>query len=238
MYNVEYYEIPQGYKYNDFINELVIDIRAGVNVEENKDILFRITYPLAVKELKKYSAIDTYAEMLPDVSIAFMKTLKNYDPYKERASFMNYYKLAMRSEILLGRYQNRNTEDKRIRTLYDDSVASLDMKFGNKKGEDVGTVADVVPDSNADVTKDILYNDLVETIYRAMDKIKVGANDPEMFERDRAIFMRYLEACMNGEKLKKVEIAEEFGVSFTYARNRIEDYKGRLEAILQKEGWR
>ena len=160
MYDVEYYEIPQGYKYNDFINKLVIDIRAGVNVEENKDILFRITYPLAVKELKKYSAIDTYAEMLPDVSIAFMKTLKNYDPYKERSSFMNYYKLAMRSEILLTRYQNRNTEDKRLRTLYDDSVASLDMRFGNKKGQDVGTVADIVADSNADITKDIMYNDL------------------------------------------------------------------------------
>lgn len=238
MYDVEYYEIPKEYKYNDFINKLVIDIRAGVNVEENKDILFRITYPLAVKELKKYSAIDTYAEMLPDVSIAFMKTLKNYDPYKERASFMNYYKLAMRSEILLTRYQNRNTEDKRLRTLYDDSVASLDMRFGNKKGEDVGTVADVVADSNADVTKDIMYNDLVETIYYAMDMIKVGACDPEMFERDKAIFMRYLEFCINGEKITHRELSEEFGVSHTYIRNRIEDYKGRLEAILQREGWR
>lgn len=238
MYDVEYYEIPKEYKYNDFINKLVIDIRAGVNVEENKDILFRITYPLAVKELKKYSAIDTYAEMLPDVSIAFMKTLKNYDPYKERSSFMNYYKLAMRSEILLTRYQNRNTEDKRLRTLYDDSVASLDMRFGNKKGEDVGTVADVVADSNADITKDIMYNDLVETIYYAMDMIKVGACDPEMFERDKAIFMRYLEFCINGEKITHRELSEEFGVSHTYIRNRIEDYKGRLEAVLQKEGWR
>lgn len=238
MYDVEYYEIPQGYKYTDFINELVINIRAGVNVDENKDILFRLTYPLAVKELKKYSSIDTYEEMLPDVSIAFMKTLKNYDPYKERASFMNYYKLAMRSEIILTRYQNRRTEDERLRTLYDDSVASLDMRFSNKKGEDVGTVADVVADPNADVTKDILYNNLVETIYSAMDRIKVGACDPEMFEKDKAIFMRYLEACINGEKPKKVDIAKEFGVSFTYASNRIRDYKGRLEAILQKEGWR
>lgn len=237
MYDVEYYEIPKEYKYNDFINKLVIDIRAGVNVEENKDILFRITYPLAVKELKKYSAIDTYAEMLPDVSIAFMKTLKNYDPYKERSSFMNYYKLAMRSEILLTRYQNRNTEDKRLRTLYDDSVASLDMRFGNKKGEDVGTVADMVADSNADITKDIMYNDLVETIYYAMDMIKVGMDDRERYYRDRAIFMRHVEACMNEEKITLREIAEEFDVSYTYARRMVEDYKGRLKAVLQKEGY-
>ena len=238
MYDVEYYEIPQGYKYTDFINELVINIRSGVNVDENKDILFRLTYPLAVKELKKYSSIDTYEEMLPDVSIAFMKTLKYYDPYKERASFMNYYKLAMRSEILLTRYQNKGTEDKRLRTLYDDSVASLDMRFRNKKGVDVGTVADVVADPNAEVTKDILYNDLVETIYSAMDRIKVGACDPEMFERDRGIFMRYLEAHMKEEKITLIDISKEFGVSHTYVRNRVRDYKGRLEAILQKEGWR
>lgn len=237
MYDVEYYEIPKEYKYNDFINKLVIDVRAGVNVEENKDILFRITYPLAVKELKKYSAIDTYAEMLPDVSIAFMKTLKNYDPYKERSSFMNYYKLAMRSEILLTRYQNRNTEDKRLRTLYDDSVASLDMRFGNKKGEDVGTVADVVADSNADITKDIMYNDLVETIYYAMDMIKVGIDDRKRYDRDRAIFMRHVEACMNEEKITLREISEEFGVSYTYARRMVEDYKVRLKAMLQKEGY-
>lgn len=238
MYDVEYYEIPQGYKYNDFINELVINIRAGVNVDENKDILFRLTYPIVVKELKKYSSIDTYEEMLSDVSIAFMKTLKNYNPYKERASFMNYYKLAMRSEILLTRYKNRGTEDKRLRTLYDDSVASLDMRFGNKEGEDVGTVADVVADPNAEVTKDILYNDLVETIYSAMDRIKVGMDDRERYDRDRAIFMRHVEACMNEEKITLSEIAEEFGVNYTYARRMIEDYKGRLEAILQKEGWR
>ena len=238
MYDVTMFDIPREYKYNEFVNKLVNDINAGVNVDESKDILFRVTYPIAIKELKKYGALDTFDELLPDMSVAFMKTLKNFDTTKEKTSFINYYKLAMRSEILLARYKHRSDpKNKRLRTLYDDSVASLDMQFGNKKGEDVGTVAEIVADPNAEVTKDIMYNDLVETIYRAMDMIRVGADDPERFERDKGIFMRHLEACMNEEKITLREIAEEFGVTYTYCRRMIEDYKVRLKAILQKEGY-
>lgn len=76
-YDLNKYQIPKDYTYKSYINEAVSNIRKGNNAEYYKDTLFRLTYPVAVSELNKYSNIDEITELLPIMSIAFMKTVEN-----------------------------------------------------------------------------------------------------------------------------------------------------------------
>lgn len=116
-YDLNKYQIPKDYTYKSYINEAVSNIRKGNNAEYYKDTLFRLTYPVAVSELNKYANIDEVTELLPIMSISFMKTVEKFDCSKQNSSFMNYYKRTMHNDIILAYDKHRETNEKTRKKL-------------------------------------------------------------------------------------------------------------------------
>ena len=54
MYEVPRYYITNGNTVNQETRRLMDNIRQGIDVERSKDDLFRLTYPMALTELKRY----------------------------------------------------------------------------------------------------------------------------------------------------------------------------------------
>ena len=116
MYELKLMMVPKGYKINDYIKELYTNAKTAEEIDDCKDKIFRLTYKFGLDELKRNQHMTTIEDGLGDMSLAFLKTFNNFDPTKEEASFLNYYKLAIRTEIMntkFRKYRNRK-EDREL----------------------------------------------------------------------------------------------------------------------------
>ena len=232
-YNLNKYQIPKDYTYKSYINEAVSNIRKGNNAEYYKDTLFRLTYPVAVVELNKYSNIDEVTELLPIMSIAFMKTVEKFDCKKQNSSFMNYYKRTMCNDVILAYDKHRETNEKTREEIKKrkKTMASLD-KFVSIGNDDETPLYELIEDDKALIDEKISCEELVDVIFETIDTMF-----SESQQKKKDIFINYINACIAGEKMSQKKAAKEFGVTVSYVSKVVVKYKKVLKDKLKRRGY-
>lgn len=234
MYKMEQYVIPEEHTYQSYIKEAVSNIRQGNKVEEYKDNLYRLTFPSILNDLKKYKNYDTVEELVPLTGIAFMKTLNKFNPDIPNASFMNYYKRAVCTDIIIEytRHRTCSEEFREKANRYDKTMVYLDEIVMDNN--DKITKMDLTEDVNFTIDEELLKDDLVRIIYKILDNM-YGSNDKEQIKEK--IFRAYIDSCINDTQLRRDELAVELGVSASHVTKTIARGKERLKALLKKEGY-
>lgn len=232
MYEVSAYRIPEGYKMNDYAIKLCKDIRNDIDKEDAMDKLFRMTYPIMLKELKKYTNFGPLDELSPDLSLAFMKTVKKFNPDNPNASFINYYKQVLKTEILSNYYGKYKTteESRNLKRTFEDTMGSLDDPLYNKDGVETNSWYDVIEDKNTNIEEEILANDYKYTIHRIVDKIfdKKGKGRSAKCARPKAMFTEYVDSILDDEGLGQIDIANKYGIGRSGINKTITTYMPRF----------
>lgn len=232
-YDLNKYQIPKEYTYKSYINEAVNNIRNGNNPEYYKDTLFRLTYPVAVSELNKYANIDEVTELLPIMSISFMKTVEKFDCKKQNSSFMNYYKRTMHNDIILAYDKHRETNEKIREEIKKrkKTMTSLD-KFVSISKDDEVPLYELIEDDKALIDEKVSYEELVDVIFETIDTMF-----SESQQKKKDIFINYINACIAGEKMSQKKAAKEFGVTVSYVSKVVVKYKKVLKDKLKRRGY-
>lgn len=232
MYEVSAYRIPEGYKMNDYAIKLCKDIRNDIDKEDAMDKLFRMTYPIMLKELKKYTNFGPLDELSPDLSLAFMKTVKKFNPDNPNASFINYYKQTLKTEILSNYYGKYKTteESRNLKKTFEGTIGSLDDPLYNKDGVETNSWYDVIEDKNTNIEEEILANDYKYTIHRIVDKIfdKKGKGRSVKCARPKAMFTEYVDSILDDEGLGQIDIANKYGIGRSGINKTITTYMPRF----------
>lgn len=234
MYEVVAHRIPKDCNFQETINDLVGNIRAGKDVEESMDILYRMTYLIVLPELNKYPYIGTPDELISDMSMAFMKTIKGYDPDNPNASFIQYYKRAIFTEII-NNYYGKFSHDAKKREEYRyfmNGVKSLSEEV-YKDGIEAGTWEDLIEDDNNIFEETIDRIGLEDAINKALDEI---FDNPKTKARGEEIFRCYIELCMADEYVTYDKVAEKVGGCKANVSNIVHRYGPKLYEILKREG--
>ena len=213
MYQVNLIRVPKGQKMKDCINEIFTNAKTPEEIEEAKDKIFRLTYKFALDELKKHQHLTTIEDGLSDMSIAFMKTFNNFDPTKEGASFLNYYKLTLKTELIRTKFRKyRNSEeDRELCYRMEMGFASLDEPIEGKDHIESGTKGDLIP-SDYEMDISVLDNDLRERVLAVGNKAYDSIARRK--EEYRPIFLRYLESATTEDPLTAKDLARVYGVSY------------------------
>ena len=232
-YALNKYQIPEGYTFNSYINEAVENIRNGNDVEYYKDTLFRLTYPNAVKEVNKLSNYAEPTELLPLMSIAFMTTLDRFDPEKPNVSFMNYYTTSIRNNVIMAYDKHRGVkeENKEYYKRCEKTMRSMEEPIPVQKNSMLPLYT-MIEDDKALIDEDIMYDNLIDDIYRIIDTLFTPKQ-----EKTKAIFMRYINACINGEKWNQKKVAKEFDTVQGYISKIKVKYCRKLKEELIREGY-
>lgn len=239
MYDVERFVVPEGTKLNDYAKDLVREIRADKNVEENKDILFRMTYPIMINYVQKYKNLYAEEYLVSDMAEAFMRTLRAFDPDADNASFTNYYKMATSTTIInnyYGKYK-RDENTRKIKRQTDSTMASLEDKVQDKQGKDSGTWHDLTPDENFEIDADIMRECTHEDIYNSIDAVFVEYGVGSRTARSKKIFTTYVEDILNDNERRQIDIGNQYGVSKYAVCRTIQRYSPLLKEELIKRGY-
>ena len=233
-YDLKKYQVPEGYTFNSYINEAVENIRNGNDVDYYKDTLFRLTYPNAVKEVNKLVNYAEPTELLPLMSIAFMTTLDRFDPENPRVSFMNYYATSIRNNVIMAydKHRGAREENKEYYKRCEKTMRSMEELVYIQK-DSVLPLYTMIEDNKAIIDENISYEELIDAIFRIID---TKLFTPKQ-EKTKAIFMSYINTCMNGEKWNQREVAKEFDTVQGYISKIKIKYCRKLKAELIREGY-
>lgn len=237
MYKLKRYELTKkDGSYEKFIHETMANTETEEDREAAKELIFRLTYPWALNYVKKFKNLGQPEDFSGDMSIAFMKTFNNYDAEKEGTSFLKYYKMAMRSEIVNNYYgKYRMTEEgKALVTTAKNLMSYLDEPLYNKEEKETGTKKDLLTDEEVDFDAN-----LVEEDYK--NEIKALAwealQSREHKRNTEIIYMYYIDRVLEGEFTTYSQLARELGKPITSVRKAIVDYNKTLEYLLIKRGY-
>lgn len=243
MYNVPRYHITNGNTVNQETKRLMDNIRQGIDVEKSKDDLFKLTYPMALTELKRYKNMGPMDELISCMSIAFMKTVKYYDPEADTVSFMNYYKRAMYSEVIIG-MNGRYRSNPQLKRDFEANVGSLEFPLYDKHDNETGTIHDTVADDYWDgyFEKKIDYEGTVDDVNRCMNKVlykkQKGRRIRTSKSDSKKSFERWVEAMINEEEdLTQQQVADELGIGKSGVNNAVTKYMPRLREELKNIGY-
>lgn len=227
MYKLVKVELPEGQKLGSYIRELYLN-----NDEETaKDLIFRLTYPYILNELKrKYSNLTNTDDGITSASIAFMKTFKHYDPNKEDGSFMAYYKLALKSQIINDVFRNYRDKPETRELLFkvERSMTYLDEPVVGKDDDESKTKADTTIGST-DIEEDIYLLEMSDRIHKVIADMFTEA--PRHKKTSEDIFYHYMNTCINGDPESYTDIAKKFGSTCSTIRKICVNYK---ELFLNK----
>ena len=232
-YALNKYQIPEGYTFNSYINEAVENIRNGNDVEYYEDTLFRLTYPNAVKEVNKLSNYAEPTELLPLMSMAFITTLDKFDPEKPNVSFMNYYRTSIRNNVIIAydKHRGAKEENKEYYKRCEKTMRSMEELVPVQKNSMLPLYT-MIEDSKALIDENVMYDNLIDDLYRIIDTLFTPKQ-----EKKKAIFMSYIDACINGEKWDQKKIAKEFDTVQGYISKIKVKYCRKLKAELIREGY-
>ena len=231
-YDIKKYQIPEGYTFNGYINEAVGNIRNGNDVEYYEDTLFRLTYPTAVKEVNKLTNYAEPTELLPLMSMAFMTTLDKFDPEKPNVSFMNYYRTSIRNNIIIAydKHRGAREENKEYYKRCEKTMRSMEELVPVQK--DMLPLYTMIEDKKALIDEDVMREELIATIFGVIDTMFTPKQ-----EKTKAIFVIYINACINGEKWDQREVAKKFDTVQGYISKIKIKYCRKLKAELIREGY-
>ena len=232
-YALNKYQIPEGYTFNSYINEAVENIRSGNDVEYYQDTLFRLTYPNAVKEVNKLTNYAEPTELLPLMSIAFMTTLDKFDPEKANVSFMNYYKVSIRNNVIMAydKHRGAKEENKEYYKRCEKTMRSMEELVPVQKNSMLPLYT-MIEDNKALIDENLSYENLIDDLYRIIDTLFTPKQ-----EKTKAIFMSYIDACINGEKWDQKKIAKKFDTVQGYISKIKIKYCRKLREELIREGY-
>lgn len=229
MYNnVDILKTPKGVKMNDYIKTIYLNDEPEIA----KDKIFRLTYLLAKKEFRKYSNLISAEYYMADMSIAFMKTYNKFDPSKEEGSFMSYYTLAIRTEVLLsafGRYKN-TPKDRQFWLDAQNNTSSLNKLTEDKEGKrsELGNTLEDDYNLEEDVESRELKTIMFDIIDRTINISNIGKKHSD-------IFKTFVESKIEGTDLTTDEIGEMYGVTGNNVRKIIAHKKHLIQEKWIKE---
>lgn len=229
MYNnVDILKAPKGVKMNDYIKSIYLNDEPEIA----KDKIFRLTYLLAKKEFRKYSNLISAEYYMADMSIAFMKTYNKFDPSKEEGSFMSYYALAIRTEVLLsafGRYKN-TPKDRQFWLDAQNNTSSLNKMTEDKEGKrsELGNTLEDDYNLEEDVESRELKTIMFDIIDRTINISNIGKKHSD-------IFKTFVESKIEGTDLTTDEIGEMYGVTGNNVRKIIAHKKHLIQEKWIKE---
>jgi DNA-directed RNA polymerase specialized sigma subunit len=242
MYKVPRYYITNGNTVNQETIRLMDNIRQGIDVERSKDDLFKLTYPMALTFLKRYTNMGPMDELASCMSIAFMKTVNNFDPEAGTVSFMNYYKRAIHSVVIIemnGRYRY----DPQLKRDFEANVGSLEYEVYNKDHTDECTGHDLIADVYWNGYFDELANELsiiddIRTcVYNALYKKRKGVRISNTKARSKIAFELWIENLINEEGLTQEQIGIKMGIGKSATNNSVSLYMPRLREELKNMGY-
>lgn len=229
MYNnVDILKAPKGVKMNDYIKSIYLNDEPEIA----KDKIFRLTYLLAKKEFRKYSNLISAEYYMADMSIAFMKTYNKFDPSKEEGSFMGYYALAIRTEVLLsafGRYKN-TPKDRQFWLDAQNNTSSLNKMTEDKEGKrsELGNTLE----DNYNLEEDVESRELKTIMFDIIDRT---INISNIGKKHSDIFKTFVESKIEGTDLTTDEIGEMYGVTGNNVRKIIAHKKHLIQEKWIKE---
>lgn len=242
MYEVPRYYITNGNTVNQETRRLMDNIRQGIDVERSKDDLFRLTYPMALTELKRYSNMGPMDELVSCMSIAFMKTVKYFDPEASTVSFMNYYKRAIQSEVIIG-MNGRYRYDPKLKRDFEANVGSLEYELSNDDGSDNLSIHEMVADDYWDGYFDELVNyeglidDIRTCMYNVMYKKQKGRRVRSTKSDSKKSFERWIESMIQDEELTQQQVSNELSIGKSAVNNAVSKYMPRLREELKNMGY-
>ena len=243
MYNVPRYHITNGNTVNQETRRLMDNIRQGIDVERSKDDLFKLTYPMALTELKRYTNMGPMDELITCMSIAFMKTVKYYDPEAGRVSFMNYYKRAIHSEVIIG-MNGRYRSDPKLKRDFEANVGSLEYELSNDDGSDNLSIHEMVADDYWDgyfdekINYEGLIDDIRTCMYNVLYKKQKGRRIRSTKSDSKKAFERWIDAMINEEEeLTQEEVGKKLGIGKSAVNNAVTKYMPGLREELKNIGY-
>lgn len=242
MYEVPRYYITNGNTVNQETRRLMDNIRQGIDVERSKDDLFRLTYPMALTELKRYSNMGPMDELISCMSIAFMKTVKYFDPEASTVSFMNYYKRAINSEVIIG-MNGRYRSNPKLKRDFEANVGSLEYELTNDDGSDNLSVHEMVADDYWDryfdekINYEGLIDDIRTCMYNVMYKKQKGRRVRSTKSDSKKSFERWIESMIQDEELTQQQVSNELSIGKSAVNNAVSKYMPRLREELKNMGY-
>lgn len=242
MYEVPRYYITNGNTVNQETRRLMDNIRQGIDVERSKDDLFRLTYPMALTELKRYTNMGPMDELISCMSIAFMKTVKYFDPEASTVSFMNYYKRAIQSEVIIG-MNGRYRSNPKLKRDFEANVGSLEYELSNDDGSDNLSVHEMVADDYWDgyfdekINYEGLIDDIRTCMYNVMYKKQKGRRVRTTKSDSKKSFERWIESMIQDEELTQQQVSDELSIGKSAVNNAVSKYMPRLREELEKMGY-
>ena len=236
LYKVNILKAPKGVKINDYIKQIYREAYTEDEIEQAKDKIFRLTYKFGLDQLKLMHDRVSLEEGIGSMSVAFIKTFNNFDPSVEGASFINYYKMAIHSQVLcdqLGKY--RNTEEaKEIFNKVKGTMWSLDEPTEGKDG-DFRTRGDIMP-SNFNIDEEVYYSILIKRILEIVEE-NLAKKDKRKDPKLNLVFMDYINGHIYGGNNKVEYLAEKYGFNEMQIRGFIYRQRKKLRLRLIEEGY-
>ena len=236
LYKVNMLKAPKGIKINDYIKQIYMEANTEDEIEQAKDKIFRLTYKFGLDQLKLMHDRVSLEEGIGSMSLAFMKTFNNFDPSVEGASFINYYKMAIHSQVLrdqLGKY--RSTEEaKKIFNKVKGTMWSLDEPTEGKD-DDFRTRGDIMS-SSFDIHEEVYYNILTERILEIAGEI-LAKNDKRKDPKLNLVFMDYIKGHIYGGNNKLQYLSEKYELNEVQVRGFICRQRKKLKLRLIEEGY-
>jgi DNA-directed RNA polymerase specialized sigma subunit len=243
MYEVPRYYITNGNTVNQETRILMDNIRQGIDVERSKDDLFRLTYPMALTELKRYKNMGPMDELVSCMSIAFMKTIQYFDPEASTVSFMNYYKRAINSEVIMG-MNGRYRSNPQLKRDFEANIGSLEYELSNDDGSDNLNIHEMVADDYWDgyfdekMNYEGLIDDIRTCMYNVMYKKQKGRRVRSTKSDSKKSFEIWVEAMINeDEELTQQQVADELGIGKSAVNNAVSKYMPILREELKNMGY-
>lgn len=242
MYEVPRYYITNGNTVNQETRRLMDNIRQGIDVERSKDDLFKLTYPMALTELKRYTNMGPMDELVSCMSIAFMKTVKYFDPEASTVSFMNYYKRAIQSEVIIG-MNGRYRSNPKLKRDFEANVGSLEYELSNDDGSDNLSVHEMVADDYWDgyfdekINYEGLIDDIRTCMYNVMYKKQKGRRVRSTKSDSKKSFERWIESMIQDEELTQQQVSNELSIGKSAVNNAVSKYMPRLREELKNMGY-
>ena len=242
MYEVPRYYITNGNTVSQETRRLMDNIRQGIDVERSKDDLFKLTYPMALTELKRYTNMGPMDELISCMSIAFMKTIKHYDPEADTVSFMNYYKRAIYSEVIIG-MNGRYRSNPKLKRDFEANVGSLEYEISNDDGSDNLSVHEMVADDYWDgyfdemINYEGLIDDIRTCMYNVMYKKQKGRIVRSTTSDSKKSFERWVESMIQDEELTQQQVSDELSIGKSAVNNAVSRYMPRLREELKNMGY-
>ena len=236
MYQVPRYYIEEGKTTSKAIDELIFNIRNGINVEQSKNDLFSLTYPMALTEVKRYLNMGRPLEdLVSDLSIAFMKTLRNYNSEASTVSFMNYYKRAIFCTVLetrYGRYKNTK-EDQQLLRDFESNTGSIEyVIFKDKDGVDDITLGDTIGSLSNDIDnliEDITLKELIDgCLNKIFDPTRQGAGEKRN-AKARQAFGAWMYNLVEDNGYSQTEVGIQNGLQKSNMNNYVARYMPRFK---------